>query len=148
MSKNRRFFIFLKWHLENNEHISSFHKACKIEFVVLLAILTSLIHTVPSLADKLNAKCLLQIDGKTYLDDKCQFTSDGDGDFFSDQKILVTCPNGRDADTTSCYGYEQTVTRKGVFGYLFRGDDGVARLCWNEGEMRKAEPCFEGLTRR
>ena len=98
-------------------------------------------------AGDLNAKCFLSINGVTRLDDRCEFKIDSDSDYFSDLRILVTCPNGRDASVSTCYGYQQRVTRPGIFGYLFRSDNGVASLCWNEGTMSKASLCYEGLTR-
>ena len=94
----------------------------------------------------LNAKCTLKIDGVVQIDDRCHFSSTADSDSFDDLRLLVVCPNGRDAAVADCAGYEQRVARQGVFGYLFR-DSGVARLCWNEGSMRKAQSCFEGLRR-
>ena len=103
----------------------------------------------PALAEsnRLNARCLLQINGKTYMDDRCQFTSDADSDYFSDLRILITCPNGVDASKSSCSGAEERVTKPGVFGFLFRQDQDAASLCWNEGKFRKATPCFQGLRR-
>jgi hypothetical protein len=95
----------------------------------------------------LNAKCLLQIDDKTYMDDRCKFRSDTDSDYFSDLRILITCPDGMDASKSSCSGAEQRVTRPGVFGYLFRREQDAASLCWNMGKLRKASPCFQGLQR-
>ena len=100
----------------------------------------------PVLAGELNAKCLLQIDGKTDMNDRCQFKSDSDSDYFSDLRIQITCPNGMDISESSCAGVEQKVTKSGIFGFRFR-KDGVASLCWNEGRMRKATPCFQGLKR-
>ena len=102
----------------------------------------------PALAEsnQLNARCLLQINGKTYMDDRCQFKSDADSDYFSDLRILITCPNGVDASKSSCSGAEERVTKPGVFGFLFR-DKNVASLCWNGGKFRKATPCFQGLRR-
>lgn len=100
----------------------------------------------PAMSKPLNAKCLLVIDGSTRMKSQCSFTSDADSDFFSDEKLLVVCPNGKSAEYSSCYGYEQRVARQGVFGYLIRrGNSGD--LCWNEGTMRKASPCFDGLRR-
>lgn len=97
-------------------------------------------------ANDVNAKCLLQIDGKTYLDGRCHFKNGAEDDFFRDPRLQITCPNGVDAAKASCSGAEQRVTKPGVFGYLFR-DQGIASLCWNEGTMRKATPCFQGLRR-
>jgi len=94
----------------------------------------------------LNAKCTLKIDGAVHLDDRCHFSSTADSDSFDDLRLLIVCPNGRDAAVADCAGYEQRVARQGVFGYLFR-ESGVGRLCWNEGSMRKAQSCFEGLRR-
>jgi hypothetical protein len=100
----------------------------------------------PAISKPFNAKCLLLIDGTTRMNSKCSFVSDSDSDFFSDEKLLVVCPDGRSVEHSSCYGYEQRVAAQGVFGYLFRrGSSGD--LCWNEGTMRKASPCFDGLRR-
>ena len=112
-------------------------------FIVSLLLSSSI---PPVLAGELNAKCLLQIDGKTYMNDRCQFKSNSDSDYFSDLRIQITCPNGMDASKSSCSGAEEKVTKPGVFGYLFR-KDGVASLCWNARTMRKATPCFQGLRR-
>ncbi|MEM1369376.1 MAG: hypothetical protein AAGG02_15480 [Cyanobacteria bacterium P01_H01_bin.15] len=98
-------------------------------------------------AQSLNAKCLLQIDVVTYLDERCHYEIGDDTDFFSDLQIVVSCPDGRNVEEAFCAGAVQQVTRAGFFGYLFRTPEGVAELCWNEGVMRRAIPCFEGLTR-
>ena len=113
-----------------------------------LGILTGAALMLPGTAQSkpLNAKCLLVIDGVTRMSSKCSFTSDSDSDSFSDERLLIVCPNGKSVQYASCYGYEQRVARNGVFGYLFRaGNSG--RLCWNNGNMRKASPCFAGLKR-
>jgi hypothetical protein len=94
----------------------------------------------------LNAKCTLKIDGITHMDDRCHFSSHGDSDYFDDLRMQIVCPNGQSTDVAYCIGAEQRVTRKGVFGYLFR-ENGVARFCWNGGDWRKAQECFEGLRR-
>jgi len=100
----------------------------------------------PAIGKPLNAQCLLVIDGTTRMNSKCSFASDSDSDFFSDEKLLVICPDGKSVEHSSCYGYEQRVATQGVFGYLF-GRGSIGNLCWNEGTMRKASPCFEGLRR-
>jgi len=94
----------------------------------------------------INAKCSLKIDGVTHMNSQCHFSSDARGDSFDDLRLLIVCPNGRSAETTNCYGYEQRTARSGVFGYLFRSG-GVAQLCWNGGTYRKAQECYEGLRR-
>jgi hypothetical protein len=93
-----------------------------------------------------NSRCLLEIDGTTYLDGRCYFKNGAKDDFFRDPRLQITCPNGVDAAKASCSGAEQRVTTPGVFGYLFR-DKGLASLCWNERTMTKASPCFPGLRR-
>jgi hypothetical protein len=114
-------------------------------FTTLIILASNLAPTAVQ-ASTLNAKCLLEIDGTIHMDDRCNFTGDRDSDSFSDLRLLVVCPNGVDVAKTSCAGSEQKVARPGVFGYLFR-ENGVASLCWNMGNMRKASPCFEGLQR-
>ena len=94
----------------------------------------------------LNARCSLKIDGATVMNSPCHFSSDARGDSFDDLRLLIVCPNGRSAETTNCYGYEQRTARNGVFGYLSRAG-GVAQLCWNGGTYRKAQECYEGLRR-
>lgn len=116
-----------------------------LAFLYSLSLLTvSSSHKVN--AAELNAKCLLVINGVTKLDDRCSFKSYSDHDFLSDERMLITCPNGQNAEDTFCYGYQQRVTRQGVFAYLYR-DNGVGSLCWNQGTSRKADWCFEGLRR-
>lgn len=102
----------------------------------------------PALAEsnQVNARCLLRINGKTYMDDRCQFKRGKDSDYFSDLRIQITCPNGRDASESYCSGVEERVTKPGVFGLLVREKD-VASLCWNVGKFRTATPCFQGLRR-
>jgi len=111
-----------------------------------LVVLTGAGNDASAQTRTLNAKCTLKIDGTVHLDDRCHFSSTADSDSFDDLRLLIVCPNGRDAAQTDCAGYEQRVARQGVFGYLFR-ESGVGRLCWNEGSMRKAQSCFEGLRR-
>jgi len=107
-------------------------------------------------ASALNASCSLMIDGNTRFSNKCHFQASRNGiDYFSDNKLLVVCPDGKSAATSSCAGYQQKVSRKGIFGYLYRdgtsnmpqGNGDSANICWNGGWMRKAESCFDGLTR-
>lgn len=101
-------------------------KLRSISAIVAPLLLISIAPT-PARAANLNATCLLQINGRTYLDSSCSFESDSDSDFFSDLRISGTTP--------------------GTFGYLFR-DQGVGSLCWNGGgRALHAETCFEGLTR-
>ena len=95
-----------------------------------------------------NSRCLLEIDGTTYLDGRCYFKNGAKDDFFQDPRLQITCPNGVDAAKASCSGAEERVTKPGVFGYLFRDKGkGLASLCWNERKLRKATPCFLGLRR-
>lgn len=107
-------------------------------------------------ASAINASCSLMIDGNTRFSNKCNFQASRSGiDYFSDNKLLVICPNGKSAETSSCYGYQQKVSRKGIFGYLYRdgasnmpqGNGDSAHICWNDGWLRKAESCFDGLSR-
>jgi hypothetical protein len=115
-------------------------------FAIAPLLLITTLPVAPAHSQELNAKCILKIDGKTVMDDRCQFKSDADSDYFSDLRLVLVCPNGVDATKVSCAGAEQRVKRPGVFGYLFR-KEGVASLCWNMGRLRRAEPCFEGLRR-
>ncbi|BAU12274.1 hypothetical protein LEP3755_28030 [Leptolyngbya sp. NIES-3755] len=91
-----------------------------IPAIVAPLLLVTIIPT-PVRAETLNARCLLQINGTTYVDSLCNFTDYSDYDSFS----------AGDAQ---------------VFGYLYR-NEGVGSLCWNKGRYNKAEACFEGLTR-
>jgi hypothetical protein len=118
----------------------------KIAFIAPFLLISSL-YPDPVQARSLNATCSLEIDGTTYMDDRCHFSSDTDSDFFSDLRLRVTCPNGLDTEKTSCAGAAQKVKNPGVFGYIFR-EKGVGSLCWNMGTMLKASPCFEGLRRK
>lgn len=115
-------------------------------FAIAPLLLIGSLPVAPAHSQELNAKCLLKIDGKTVMDDRCQFQGDADRDRFSDLRILIVCPNGIDAKKTDCAGAEERVKRPGIFGALFR-KDGVASLCWNRGRFRRAEQCFEGLQR-
>jgi hypothetical protein len=128
--------------------MNSSAQASRFLIVVLAGILSlcGLCNDASAQTRTLNAKCTLKIDGAVLLDDRCHFSSTADSDNFDDLRMLIVCPNGRDAAQADCAGYEQRVARQGVFGYLFR-ESGVGRLCWNEGSMRKAQSCFEGLRR-
>jgi len=125
-----------------------------IQSVVVL-ISAALAISAPSKAATQNAKCILMIDGQTQFNGLCSFNASNDGiDKFEDGKLLITCPNGKPITTSSCAGYQQSVVRHGIFGYLYRDVDYVptrngkqARICWNGGRMRKAESCFDGLER-
>ena len=107
-------------------------------------------------ASNINAQCSLVIDGGIRLRTRCHFQASKDGvDYFSDKKLIVVCPNGKSTTTSSCPGYLQKVTKMGAFGYLYRdgtsnmpqGNGNSANICWNDGWMRKAESCFDGLSR-
>ncbi|WP_286390174.1 hypothetical protein [Pseudanabaena mucicola] len=100
-----------------------------------------------SRALEINAECLLVIDGVTYLGGKCNFKSSYSTDFFQNDRLLITCPDGRSAEDTFCGGAQQRIARQGVFGYLYR-DNGIGSLCWNQLKSRRAEQCFEGLKRQ
>lgn len=126
----------------------------KAPFLILCAIGVSALSSAH--ASNINAKCSLVIDGNTRFNNKCHFQASKDGvDYFSDNKLLVVCPNGLSAASSSCAGYQQQVTKKGIFGYLYRdgtsnmpqGNGYSANICWNDGWMRKAESCFDGLSR-
>ena len=52
----------------------------------------------------LNAKCSLKIDGATYMNSQCHFSSTADTDSFDDLKLVIVCPNGRNVASTNCYG--------------------------------------------
>ena len=121
-----------------------------IKAVALMAALSAscaALHTAPSDASALNAKCLLVMDGVTRLDDRCSFTSNGETDSFSDERLLVVCPDGRPVQTSDCFGYQMRVARNGVYGFLQR-EGSAARLCWNTGNMRNAQACFDGLIQK
>ena len=124
------------------------HKTMNSAQSGVLALLLGAAYIIPgpAVSRPLNANCLLVIDGTTRMSSKCSFSSDSDSDSFSDEKLLVVCPDGRSVVHSSCYGYEQRVATQGVFGFLFRrGNSGD--LCWNKGTMRKANICFDGLRR-
>lgn len=131
--------------LLNHSHSIRSMKLRLIPAIVAPLLLVTIIPT-PVRAETLNARCLLQVNGSTYLDDLCNFTSDTDSDSFTDAKIQITCPDGVDASQESCYGYQQRVTRPGAFGVLFR-ESGVGRLCWNQKTSTHAQSCFDGLRR-
>ena len=90
----------------------------------------------------LNAKCLLSINGKTYLDGPCkyEYSSHLQGyDYFQDNRVAIACQvNGNGP----CY-----VTTPGVFGYLTTSSKGDAELCWNEMGSAHAQTCLLGLSR-
>lgn len=130
------------------------HLMVKVTLTTLIALAANVPFTAQS--STINANCSLTIDGNTRFSDKCHFQASRDGiDTFNDMKLLVVCPNGKSTTMTRCEGAQQKVARKGVFGYLYRdgsGQNGAsnglsANICWNEGYMRKAESCFDGLTR-
>jgi hypothetical protein len=98
----------------------------------------------PLKKSKLNASCLLVIDGVTHMNSDCKLEKDNDGSyFFNDERMIITCPNGKNIDESNCSGHEMIVSQKGVFGMI---DDNS--LCWNNGEDPKAHDCFEGLKRK
>ena len=121
-------------------------KRHRILFAIVPLLLISSLPVAPAHSQELNAKCVLKIDGKTVMNDRCQFQGDADRDRFSDLRIVIVCPNGVDATKADCAGAEERVKRPGIFGVLFR-QEGVASLCWNRGRFRRAEQCFEGLQR-
>lgn len=105
----------------------------------------------PIKADSLNAQCYLEILGEIKFNAPCSFNLDEineiDGThFFSDLRMVLVCPNGLRVGITNCYSPEYITQRSGTFGYFFRRVEGTADVCWNEGYMHRADPCFRDLT--
>jgi hypothetical protein len=103
---------------------------------------STLIADTSERAKKLNALCLLVINGKTVLDGACEYEfakGSDDSDFFRDDRVVIACqPNG----SGPCY-----VTKRGVFGYLKPSSQNGATLCWNEMGSAHAQTCYVGLGR-
>lgn len=98
------------------------------------------IASTPATRTRLNANCLLVINGKTYLDGLCEYSRlPGGGDFFKDDRVVIGCQPGGGGP---CY-----VTKPGVFGYLNPSSRGNASLCWNHMGSAHAQTCFLRLTR-
>ena len=113
----------------------------------MLAMMAVTFSSLPSGAADKTAQCSLTIDGRERFSSNCTFKASKDGsDYFTDGNLVITCPNGERAEVALCYGYEQRISRKGTFGYLFRNGT-TASLCWNEGSYRKADACYDGLRR-
>ena len=98
-------------------------------------------------ADAKAAKCLLIVDGVTYINGYCEFEfGGGDGSFsFDDKKLRTNCrgydPNG------PCVGYNTKVTRKGTFGTLEIISPGRGKIYWNYGSSRKAHALIKDVYR-
>jgi hypothetical protein len=127
----------------------------KIHLIFASFLAIQFIDALPGHAKPFNAACRLEIDGEIVMNSPCIFAADRDDpakwgqnqDFFSDERLLVVCPDGRPASESNCSGYQQSVKRKGIFGYLFR-EGTTASVCWNEGISRKANPCYRNLRRQ
>jgi hypothetical protein len=99
-------------------------------------------------AATLNARCLLSINGTTWMNGKCSFEKvSAETDIASDEKMLIVCPDGLPVDKSDCYGYQQRIVRPGVFTYLYHSGNRKGTLCWNGNKSRKADDCFSGLIR-
>lgn len=111
-------------------------------------LLATLAAAQPALADGRthNATCKLTIDGVVHLDARCHFASHPGYDEFDDLRMRIICPGGQPPAVAMCSGAEEVVVQKGVFGSIQR-DGATAGLCWNQGQFRKAQTCFQGLTR-
>lgn len=100
-------------------------------------VLAGLMAPVPPLMAK-SAKCLLVVDGKTYINGACKFRFEGgDGSFtFDDERIRLGC-FAYDLGSGECSGAATEVIRNGVFGGLSIQGSGVGRFWWNEGTPSK-----------
>jgi hypothetical protein len=115
---------------------------------ILLALAFLLLPNATSEAASLNAKCLLEINRKTWMDGKCSFMKvDAETDIASDEMMLVVCPDGLPIEKSDCYGYQQRIARPGVFTYLYHSGDRKGIFCWNRNKSRKADECFSGLVK-
>jgi hypothetical protein len=99
---------------------------------------TSLIQFTPMPASAKAAKCLLVVDGKTYINGYCDFQFEGgNGSFsFDDKKLRLGCYSF-DLGPGQCSGALTKVTQRGTFGGLSIQKPGVGKFWWNAGELRK-----------
>lgn len=99
-------------------------------------------------AASLTARCLLSINGTTWMNGKCSFEKvSADTNIASDEKMLIVCPDGLPVEKSDCYGYQQRIVSPGVFTYLYHSGNQKGTLCWNGNKSRKADECFSGLIR-
>ena len=91
-----------------------------------------------------SAKCLLVVDGKTYINGYCKFEFEGgDGSFsFSDEKLRLGCYE-YDLGPGRCSGAATKVLQSGTFGGLSIQRPGVGKFWWNSGVLRKGESVME-----
>jgi len=95
------------------------------------------------------AKCLLVVNGKTYINGSCEFEFTGDSGSFriDDKKQRLGCYE-YDLGPGRCSGAATKVVRNGTFGGLDVIQPGVGKFWWNEGTMRKGEARIPGILRR
>ena len=108
----------------------------------------SLIQFIPQSVSAKAAKCLLVVDGSTYIDGYCDFQFEGgDGSFrFSDNKLTLGCYSF-DLGPGQCSGANTKVITKGTFGGLGIESPGVGRFYWNMGKLRKGADVISPLYR-
>jgi len=102
-------------------------------------------------AAALNARCLLSINGTTWMNGKCSFEKvSAETDMASDEKMLIACPDGMPIDKSDCYGYQQRIVRPGVFTYLYHSGNQKGTLCWNgnKGLLKKSDRLQRSLFQR
>lgn len=91
-----------------------------------------------------SAKCLLIVDGKTYINGYCDFQFGGrNGSFsFDDKKLRLEC-SFFDLGPGQCSGAATRVVRKGTFGGLRIERPGVGQMYWNAGASRKGSDVIQ-----
>ena len=94
------------------------------------------------------AKCLLVVEGKTYINGNCSFEFiGGDGSFsFDDNKMASKC-SYYDLGPGKCTMASRRVTRKGTFGQLQIKRPGVGTIYWNGGNALHAQGSIEPVYR-
>lgn len=86
------------------------------------------------------AKCYLSVNGKTYINGKCEFEHyNGDGSFsFNDGKMKLKCV-AYDQGPGRCSNANQVITARGTFGQLQIISPGKAKIYWNNGINSQAQ---------
>jgi hypothetical protein len=120
----------------------------------IIVVLGSLVVGNPhaSAATKRIRRCVVRVDGKTYLDRPCDFTPESDGSFeISDPRIVLGCvrDNGStDRNVDTCPSFAQVyVVRKGVFLSVDISPDGTGEVHWNRGTDTHAMDNLGSVTR-
>ena len=120
----------------------------RFAIIAALALIAAPAIADPSSAFKGNGRCVLVVDGKTYIDGRCEIDLQANGDFHFDDGRLKTECAAFDLGPGECTMANTLVVRNGTFGQLAISAPDVGTMFWNEGRYLHGQAPIHNLHRR